>query len=589
MSIASSSSSSSSSISHFKVSRSLPPVFTLRAFVALTSVFVYSQASFALPSTPLQSREETRNTDKDLLPAQIGGIVGSYAISLVLVASVLLALTKRRRERLAAFDEPEDYLDNPFTKYYEQQFGERYPAPFPEFFPLTPRNHPGNPVILSLRTQGLGLAPPSQFDSPQSSYASHTPQTPSAVTSQTYVQPWGSPVSSKQTLGVDLAVDQSVVAADKEMANKQLEEMYSHVFEHEDAMRRGVAPPPLPVQYASLQTSLSHVASSDLKSQASMKSRSKPGALDLSEATQSVEKQSKTSRFIQLLSPRSSKKVPKGLSISSPILTPQSATFPREMHDSSNIPYRAYAPTAPPPVPAIPSAHLPVRPANDLPLRAATEQVETAGASTNPPTPDLSPVSQQSIDERLGNMGKAVSPVESANGDIPASMTTTAEPTSTSSHAAPIGLPSSPRSPTGSFPALPASPRANKFPQATANSSALSLPQSPRANTSFSRPNAPSAVRTDGLLPLRSYQNAVNTPRTIAQTTKQTTFERTAPFSPLGARTPGTSVPYSPYQPTSPLYPVTPSLVTKEDRKRMKRFAPKTPITEMAQSTDEIW
>jgi hypothetical protein len=35
--------------------------------------------------------------------------------------------------------------------------------------------------------------------------------------------------------------------------------------------------------------------------------------------------------------------------------------------------------------------------------------------------------------------------------------------------------------------------------------------------------------------------------------------------------------------------PMTPSLVTKEDRKRMKRMVPKTPTLEMVKSADDIW
>jgi hypothetical protein len=34
---------------------------------------------------------------------------------------------------------------------------------------------------------------------------------------------------------------------------------------------------------------------------------------------------------------------------------------------------------------------------------------------------------------------------------------------------------------------------------------------------------------------------------------------------------------------------MTPSLVTKEDRKRMRRMEPKTPTVEMVMSADDIW
>ena len=46
--------------------------------------------------------------DPAYLPAQIGGIVGSYALSLVLVALLLLALNKKRRDHLEAANAPEE-------------------------------------------------------------------------------------------------------------------------------------------------------------------------------------------------------------------------------------------------------------------------------------------------------------------------------------------------------------------------------------------------------------------------------------------------------------------------------------------------
>jgi hypothetical protein len=98
-------------------------------------------------------------------------------------------------------------------------------------------------------------------------------------------------------------------------------------------------------------------------------------------------------------------------------------------------------------------------------------------------------------------------------------------------------------------------------------------------------------VRTGGALPLRAYEPALTSPSISSQQTKQTVFERLAPLSPMGAQTPytGTAVPYSPYQPFSPCVPITPSLVTKADRKRMRRLEPKTPTLEMVKSSDDIW
>lgn len=72
--------------------------------------------------------------------------------------------------------------------------------------------------------------------------------------------------------------------------------------------------------------------------------------------------------------------------------------------------------------------------------------------------------------------------------------------------------------------------------------------------------------------------------------TKTTVLERTTPLSP-GLRTPWSAgaVPYTPYQPFTPLVPVTPRLVTREDRKAMKRLEPKSPVMEMVASEEELW
>ena len=37
------------------------------------------------------------------------------------------------------------------------------------------------------------------------------------------------------------------------------------------------------------------------------------------------------------------------------------------------------------------------------------------------------------------------------------------------------------------------------------------------------------------------------------------------------------------------MIPITPTLVTKQDRKRMKKAEPKTPVLEMVKSDDEVW
>lgn len=155
---------------------------------------------------------------------------------------------------------------------------------------------------------------------------------------------------------------------------------------------------------------------------------------------------------------------------------------------------------------------------------------------------------------------------ERLNRSVPRSE---ADPSSASSETPLIGLPASPKSSVTRFPTLPSSPKPNA--------------------TTFQQKKSPvSAMRAGGTLPLRAYEPAVSS--TTSQTaTKQTVFERTGPLSPLSARTPGTAVPYSPYQPFTPCMPMTPSLVTKADRKRMRKLEPKTPTMELVQDNNEVW
>lgn len=216
---------------------------------------------------------------------------------------------------------------------------------------------------------------------------------------------------------------------------------------------------------------------------------------------------------------------------------------------------RQYAPPPPPPIP--------------------TDQVPFGAVRTAPITPpDNSPQSVQSIDERLEEQLPPPPPKDNKNGhnrQVSLAPTEGDPQSATSEHSMSpltVGLPQSPK-PGARFPALPASPKPGQ---------------------TFSRANAPSAVRTGGTLPLRAYENALNSPSVSSQTTQQTVFERRGPLSPSGAMTPYTAgVPYSPYQPFTPCVPMTPSLVTREDRRRMKRLVPKTPTVEMVKAAEDIW
>lgn len=480
-------------------------------FIRLQALAVLTVTCFAHPEPSLPQRHTRRGThdtlllfpralrDPSYLPAQIGGIVAAYGLSLVFVAITLLALAKKRREHLKAGQD--EFLFEAQADLYSPENG---PSEF-HTYPDTTR-------------------------APKFSHSS--PTKTDFDCSNPYTHP--SPTSTPSAPGVDLAVDQRVVQADREMAQQQLEEMYRHVMEHDEAKQNGIVPEP-----SAIPNPPHHHAPDSI---APKKERFKPASLVLGRDGPEKSHSKAHNFFSALRSPK--KKSIKGISISSPIMTPHSSTFP--VHDFQEMSPMVPRPYAPPPRSPV-SAETSTRPRR----------------SAMPLTPDTSPQSVQSIDERISTRGdlKRDSPAP-AEAD-PASAT------SEHSQVPLVGLPASPK------------PAAK----------ALQLPSSPKPGASFRRPNAPSAVRTGGTLPLRVYEPAMSSPSATAYTTKQTVFERRGPLSPTTGRTPCTAgaVPYSPYQPKTPCVPVTPSLVTKEDRKRMKRMIPKTPTLEMVKSSDDIW
>lgn len=505
--------------------------------------------------------------DYSYLPAQIGGIVGAYGVSLVLVATLLLIFAKKRREHLRNgedLDPAPGPTFNPFPAPFLLQSEDEYKqhvAAFPYAVESPkalknfshPLTSPRSPIkVQTDHDEQNGPNSPKSFPSPTSTI-------------------------SHPASGVDLRVDQTVVARDRIMAQQQLEDMYRYVMEQEDAKEAGKPydGPSLPGSPRS-KTSMPNtpVSTATLK-----KERNKPSNLNLDRDDRPQSKGSSVFSFLK--SPR---KKMKGVTISSPIMTPMSGTFPRQEYQELNaIPPRHYAPAVPPPVPT-----------DTLPFRRQP--------SGQLPTPEMSPTGNPSIDGRIDaafarpptreersakREGRERRPSQSHSRDPSATTSRTeggdeedsdTEPltaTSNKSTSNLVGLPTSPK------------PGVNRFP------SLSELPKSPTPGQSFPRFNAPTAVRTGGSLPLRAYEPSLKSPSQVSQTTKQTVFTR-GPMSPgmtTGMRTPwtGAPVPYTPYQPFSPVVPITPSLVTREDRKRMKRLEPKTPTVEMVKSQDEIW
>ena len=172
-----------------------------------------------------------------------------------------------------------------------------------------------------------------------------------------------------------------------------------------------------------------------LSASSSKKERSKPANLKLSGGYEKP--QSKTASLLSALrSPR--KKAVKGVNISSPIMTPQSSTFPRQEPQEMNpMSPRHYAPPPPPPIPT-----------DQISFGAS--RVSRNGA---PLTPDISPESVQSIDERISAQ---LGPSTSGRGGYPAPMEGDPESaTSEHSQVPLVGLPPPPPMALGLLHGLP--------------------------------------------------------------------------------------------------------------------------------------
>jgi hypothetical protein len=445
--------------------------------------------------------------DPAFLPAEIVGIVGSY-VFIVCVVGISLILISRHIRRVH-----ERFRQEPNVVELIQPRVHNYPPPLSPASPTSPRKNFSYPTGLEKSNRTPYIYPAPQI---------HSPQSP----------------------GTDPNVDAKVVEADREMLQRDLEDIYTHVMEQEEAKANGVVltepPPPLqqhmqkkePVPAASPQRGSKKIE------------RPKPTNIDIGGSREQKTQSRASSIISSLMSPK--RKGVRSLQISSPIPTPMSSTFPADYaSDEEPLSPRHYSPPPPPPVPKdqVPyrkPSHDDITPAS--PTRSIAEQLALGSTSQHKPHQSTSSI-QSTCNPLTGN------------------------PTNRSANASKVSLPTSPRA------SLPASPRPDgKFPKPT--------PLNPSVNNS---------TRT---LPFRAYDppGSLNSPSLSQTTTKTTVLERTAPLSP-GLRTPWTAgaMPYSPYQPFTPLVPVTPTLVTKEHRKMMKKREKRIPVLEMVSSADELW
>lgn len=447
--------------------------------------------------------------DKSLIPAQVGAIVGSYLFFVCTVVVLLVVLGRRLRRRIQTSSRALDI--------------EMVETAFPKTTPL-----PTKPV-----------SPGSQGEQRH-----YTWSPPANDTKNPYIIP-SLTASPTTPSGIENpCVDTRIVEADRDMLQRDLEDIYAHVMEQEEAKANGVnvKEMPLPPQLQEIGPvpTSPPARHSFLSSKRSGKSR--PTTLDFDEA-KSHRTHSRTSSLISSLkSPLRSpkRKSIRDMQISSPIATPGSAIA----SDGGPLSPRYYTPPPPPPVPQ-----------DQVPL---THSRNTSSASQSRPaaeqlwsyrhSPSFGPRHGRSPSQASVHT-QGSSRRHSRNNDPGSAVSATST--------TPLFLP-------------PAPAHHNQSPGTASSSN-----PSPRP------------------LPFRSFEPALQSP-SLVPATKTTVLERNTPLNGPhtgGLRTPWTAgaVPYSPYQPYSPVMIITPRLVTKEELKAKKKAESRAPVLEMIKGDDEIW
>jgi hypothetical protein len=459
--------------------------------------------------------------DRALLPAQIGGIIGAYLFSVCIVGIALICLGRKLRHQIQISPKALD------IEMVEPRFETAQPTPHPLSAALS---SPGGSRNFSWPSPEKDIKNPYIF--PPSLKSPRTPTT------------FGDPY-----------VDTRIVEADREMLNRDLEDIYAHVMAQEEAKAQGIMPKEMPPP-AQLQRTGSVPTSPPQRQLTPPKKseKSRPANLNIDETRSTKSNQSRVSSLISSL--KSPRKGIKGMRISSPIPTPASATFPLPQEDEEPLTPRYQTLPPPPPVPT-----------DQVPFRhhRSTSNLTAAAIAIPLPTSPRSNFSQPlSPRSPYGNMSIRSHRSQYQNNPSQVSIQ--------SSHSRD---PNSAVSATSQTPLHP-----------------LAMQPPPKRQPSPNPPSNNSSVRQ---LPLRQFEPAVTSP-SFAPSTKTTVLERNGPAGGGGPQTGGLrtpwsagAVPYSPYQPFTPIMPITPRLVTKEDRKAMKKRGGRTPVLEMIKSEDELW
>ncbi|KAH8808573.1 hypothetical protein F5884DRAFT_376289 [Xylogone sp. PMI_703] len=439
---------------------------------------------------PPLSRGASR--DKSLLPAQIGGIVGAYVFSVCVVALGLVLVGRKLRRKI---QEASRALDVELVEPGLKPGFKTYVDPSPI-----------SPGAYARGTRNFSWPSPEKTDR------------------NPYIFPATS-TSPQSSVREDPFVDRRVVEADREMLQRDLEDIYAHVMVQDEAKAKGIIlkDPVLPPGRMPAEAPQRHASPSKKAEKA------KPSQIDI-ENTKSKHGSLASSILSSIKSPKG--KGIRSMRISSPLRTPASATFPKSAaSDEEPLSPRFYAPPPPPPVPR-----------DQVPFTHSRNTSSSAVSRVSPVSP-----TQTAVERPWG----APEPQRHPRPNMSqTSVQSSQDPSSATSATSQTPLFS------GQSQAAPPVPR--------------SLP--------FRAYDPPTATSPSGY--------SVATKTTILERTSPLSpglhSGMRTPWS-AGA------VPYSPYQPFTPVVPITPTLVTKADRKRVKKAMPRTPVTELIKSDDELW
>lgn len=485
--------------------------------------------------------------DPTYLPAEIGGIVGAYVLCISVIGIGLIIVGRRSR------------------KIAEKLARERD-------IELVASTHEQRELSLYKEGGNYDPSPSTPGINPSRNFSWPSPE-------KTDRNPYIFPLSSKISVPGspppnDSKVDHRIVSQDKEMMDRNLEDLYAHVMEQEEAKANGidVKELPLPAQLAGIGP-VPPIAPQ--RQSSPPKKFSKLGRRPSELTIDDQKHHSRSSSLMSSLKSPGKRKTIRG-KISSPVPTPLSSTFPAQASDEEPLTPRYYKPAPPVPTDQEPyyGSHNRNVSANSTssPTRSIAEQI-----SYDPTQPN-----HQNYQTHRQNKSQISVRTTSTRGGDPISASSATSQT--------------PLYPLRTNPTLQAPPQRTPQPlQLHPTNPSTNILKSTLSPPPHPQPQSQSQTQTTRALPFRAFDPPLASP-SFSHTTKTTVLERTSPLSP-GLNTAGQprtpwsalAVPYSPYQPFTPMVPVTPRLVTREERKVKERKEAKRPVLELIKSEDELW